>query len=314
MSDLLGRTRTPAPSQPIAPWPGRPGGGVSTNPTTPGIDYFRQTLATWGLDSPSLIAWADEQLRSGASIERILFDMEARPEFKAAFPEIDARRNKMDQTGTLLSPIGPGEILEYRTQAKALMRSFGLPPAYYENQTVLFNLIVNDKSMAELNDALELTQRRVANAPPQIAAVFGEVFGPDALQAMFVAFANDEQSLPALEQMVQQAEAGGAARRLGFDLTAAEMGRVADIDISYEAAVQGFQTLDERRSLFDETISERTDLTVGNEGIGAAFGIGGGDAQELERRAKSRTAATAGTGGELAEQRGVTGLGTAGRR
>jgi hypothetical protein len=233
-----------------------PARSVTTTPTTAdGIDYFRSVLAQWGLDQPSLIAWADQQLRAGVSIDRILFDLELRPEFAAAFPEIDARRARQDETGIQLSPIGPGEILDYRTQAKALMRSFGLPPSYYDNAQVLFNLVVNDKSLSELNDALELTQRRVANAPPQIAQVFGEVFGPDALQAMFVAFTNDERTLPALEDMVQTAEAGGAARRLGFDLSTPEMQRVADVNLSYDQLVEGFVSLDEKRSLFDETIS-----------------------------------------------------------
>lgn len=284
------------------------------DPNYNGIDYFRSVLAQWGLDSPSLIQWANEKLLAGESIDKILFDMERRPEFDAAFPEIKARRDKMATTGVPLSPIDPGIILDYRVQAKALMRSFGLPPSYYNDTTVLFNLIVNDKSLSELNDALELTQRRVANAPPQVAQVFADVFGPDALQAMFVAFTNDERTLPALEDMVQTAEAGGAARRLGFDLTAAEMGRVADINLTYDQAVQGFQTLDERRGLFDETISEGTDLTVGNQGLGAAFGIGAGAARELEQRAKSRKAETAGDTGALSEQRGVTGLGVAGQR
>lgn len=300
----------------------RGGGTTQISPGSPplpgtdalGLDLFRAQLAQWGLDQPSLIAWADELLKSGASFDRILFEMESRPEFKAAFPEIDARRARMEQTGIQLSPVGPGEILDYRVQAKALMRSFGLPESYYNNSSVLFNLVVNDKSLSELNDALELTQRRVVNAPPQIAQVFGEVFGANALEAMFVAFTNDEQTIPALEDMVQQAEAGGAARRFGFDLTTPEMARVADVNLSYENLVEGFTTLDERRSLFDETISERTDLTVGAQGVEAAFGLGGTGRQDLERRGQSRRAETAGAGGELAENRGISGLGVAGQR
>lgn len=284
------------------------------DPTYNGADYFRSVLAQWGLDSPSLVAWADEKLRAGESIDKILFDMERRPEFAAAFPEIEARRKKQDLTGVPLAPIDPGTILDYRVQAKSLMRSFGLPASYYDNTSVLFNLVVNDKSLSELNDALELTQRRVMNAPPQIAEVFTEQFGPDSLSAMLLAFTNDEQTIPALEDMVQRAEAGGAARRLGFDLSTPEMQRVADINLTYDQALSGFQTLDEKRGLFDETLSEREDLTVGDTGIGAAFGIGGGDAQQLQHRAESRRAETAGSAGDLYGEKGAAGLGAAGRR
>lgn len=279
-----------------------------------GIDYFRSVLHQLGLDTPSLIEWANDKILAGESIDRILFDLERRPEYDAAFPEIKARRTRQEQTGVQMAPIDPGTILEYRVQAKSLMRSFGLPASYYENTSVLFNLVVNDKSLSELNDALELTEKRVRNAPPQIAQVFQEAFGADSLSAMLLAFTNDEQTLPALEDMVQTAEAGGAARRLGFDLSVPEMQRVADINVTYEQAVAGFQTLDEQRNLFNETISERTDLTVGDQGIGAAFGIGGGDAQELAHRAQSRKAETAGSSGALAGEKGVSGLGGAGRR
>lgn len=284
------------------------------DPTYSGIDYFRSVLAQWGLDSPSLIQWANEKLLAGESLDKILFDMERRPEFDAAFPEIKARRDKMAATGVPLAPIDPGIILDYRVQAKALMRSYGLPASYYNDTTVLFNLVVNDKSLSELNDALELTERRVRNAPPQVAQVFADTFGPDALSAMFVAFTNDERTLPALEDMVQTAEAGGAAKRLGFDLTASEMGRVADLNLTYDQAVQGFTTLDERRGLFEESISERNDLSVGVEGIDAAFGLGGEGGRELERRAQSRKAETAGAAGDLYGEKGAAGLGAAGRR
>lgn len=286
---------------------------MSYNPDVDGLDYFRSVLRQLGLDEPALVEWANEKILAGESIDRILFDLERRPEFDRAFPEIAERRRRQEQTGVQLAPIDPGTILDYRVQAKALMRSFGLPASYYDNPTVLFNLVVNDKSLSELNDALTFTQRRVANAPDEIAEVFAETFGADALGAMMLAFTNDEITLPALEDMVQIAETGGAARRLGFDLTVAEMYRVADTNLAYDDLVAGFGTLDERRALFDETISERTDLTVGQEGVDAAFGLGGEGGRQLAYRARSRTAETAGQAGELTEQRGVSGLGSAGK-
>ena len=273
----------------------------------------RQTLASFGLNSPSLATWALESLIAGNSIDQILLELEQRPEFKTAFPEIAARQDKALATGVWLEPVGPAEILSYRTEAKALMRSFGLPESYYNNTQVLYNLVVNDRSLSELNDYLELTQRRVVNAPGEIGQVFAEVFGAQAPQALMLAFTNDELTLPALEEMVQTAEAGGAARRMGFGLSEAEMRRVADLNVSYDQAVQGFADLGQRRSLFDETLGETEDFGVGGVGVEAAFNAGTGGTK-LARRAEERTASTAGQAGGLAEQRGATGLGAAGRR
>lgn len=274
---------------------------------------IRQTLAIYGLDSPALATWALDSLIAGHSIDQILLELEQRPEYKAAFPEIEARQRAAQERGIFLEPVGPNEILSYRTEAKALMRSFGLPESYYNNHQVLFNLIVNDKSLAELNDYLELTQRRVANAPTEIGEVFGEVFGANASEALMLAFTNDDLTLPALEDMVQTAEAGGAARRLGFGLSQAEMRRVADLNVSYDQAVQGFAELGQQRALFDETLSETEDFTVGGVGVEAAFDVGTGG-ERLERRAQERTASTSGQVGGLAEQRGATSLGEAGQR
>lgn len=286
---------------------------MSVTPTSNAHEIIRMTLRAYGLDSPRLADWALESLIAGHSIEQILLELEQQPEYKAAFPEIEARQRRSLELGLQLEPIGPSQILEYRTRAKALMHSYGLPESFYTNNQNFFDLITNDVSLDELNARLDLSSKRVANAPPEVRAVFEDVFGTDSDRALFLAFTNVDTTLPALEDMVQVAEAGGAARRFGFGLSRAEMERVADINVSYDQAVAGFRQLDASRGLFDETITETQDLTVGGEGIAAAFGMEGG-ARALEQRSRARTAETAGSAGSLVEQRGVTGLGPAGKR
>lgn len=286
---------------------------MSVTPTSNAHEIIRMTLRAYGLDSPRLADWALESLIAGHSIEQILLELEQQPEYKAAFPEIEARQRRSLELGLQLEPIGPSQILEYRTRAKALMHSYGLPESFYTNNQNFFDLITNDVSLDELNARLDLSSKRVANAPPEVRAVFEDVFGTDSDRALFLAFTNVDTTLPALEDMVQVAEAGGAARRFGFGLSQAEMQRVADINIGYDQAVAGFRQLDASRALFDETITETQDLTVGGEGIAAAFGLEGG-ARALEQRSQARTAETAGSAGSLVETRGVTGLGPAGKR
>lgn len=278
-----------------------------------GIDYFRSVMAQWGLDIPSLIEWANAKLVAGESMEKILFDMERRPEFDMAFPEIKARRDRAASTGLQLAPIGPGEVLEYRTQAKSLMRSYGLPPSFYENNANFMDLIVGDVSMSELDDRLQMASRRVANAPFEVKAAFNDLFGTATDSAMFMLFTDVDRALPELENLVQSAEAAGAARRFGFGLTAAEADLMQLHNIEYDAALEGFGSLDAQRSLFEETLYEE-DFTVGREGIAAQFGLEGGAAERLQRRAESRRAETGGSSGGLVEDRGVTSLGVAGRR
>lgn len=275
---------------------------------------IRQTLALYGLTSERLATWALESLIAGKPIEQILLELEEQPEYKAAFPEIEARRNRGLELGVQFEPIGPSEILAYRSQAKSLMRSFGLPENFYTSNQDFYDFIVGDVSMAELNDRLTMASQRVANAPFEVRAAFSEIFGPAGDQALYTLFVDIDRALPQLEEMVQTAESSGAAARLGFGLDPADAARMAAANISYEEAIKGFRTLDIQRGLFDETLYETEDFTVGSQGINAAFGLEGGAAEELTRRGESRRAETGGSAGGAAEERGATSLGVAGRR
>lgn len=283
-------------------------------PVAPGNDAWTvitQTLKSYGLGERSLSDWVLESLRVGNSIEQILLELEQRPEYDRAFPEIKLRNAEMASRGVQWEPIGPAEILEYRTRVAEMMKARGLPESFQRSDKVR-ELIVNNVSLAEVDERLELVSRRVAHAPPEVRAVFGEIFGQQTDHALYLAFTNADASLPALEDMVQAAEAGGAARRLGFGLSAAESKRVADLNLTYEQAVEGFSNLGAVRGLFNETLYEADDMKVGVEGIAAAFNTEGGEA--LGRRGEERAAETSGGLGAAASERGVQGLGAAGRR
>jgi len=269
-------------------------------------------LDRYGLGS--LTPWISESLIKGVSEEQIMLELYDRPEFKRAFPEIEARRLAAEQTGLAYTPISPEDVLNYRTQARELMRMYGLPSSFYSQDSDFFNLIVDDVSMDELNWRLETASQRVFTAPPEVRSVFGELFGAGSDDALFALFVDPDRAQPLLEDMVQRAEIGGAARRFGFDMTPLGMQRLEQYNITYQQALEGFSALDVQRGLFAETISEEEDLEALDEGVEATFGIGGGAVEKVQRRAQSRVASTKGQSGGGAEERGVTGLGGAGRR
>jgi hypothetical protein len=285
---------------------------VATQAQRDAHSLLRGTFARYGLGGEALATWALESLISGKGIDQILLELEERPEFKQAFPEIEARRARSAETGIQLSPISPAEILEYRTAARQLMASYGLPANFYSQNQDFFDLIVGDTSMSELNDRLETASRRVAFAPPEVREMFSEMYGHAGDQALFTLFTDVERSLPSLQEMTEAAEAGGAARRYGFGLNRAEAELMASYNIDYDAAVQGFGKLYEDRGLFNETLTEGDDFTVGQQGVAAAFGLEGQDA--LRRRGEARRAATAGFAGGGFQEEGASGLGTADQR
>jgi hypothetical protein len=276
---------------------------------------IQQLLASYGLTSPRLSQWVYDMLVAGHPEANIMLELEQQPEYKAAFPEIEARRARGLAEGIQLEPINPAMILEYRTKARALMRSFGVPADMWDRNEDFASFIVGDVSMDELNSRLKRGSERVYQAPPEVRAVFFDLFGIDGDTALFALMLDPTKAEPVLENMVQMAEAGGAARRMGFGLTQAEMTRMEAANLTYEQVVSGFRELDIRRGLFDETLSEEgQDFTVGDQGITAQFGLGGGAAEALTRRGEARKASTSGSSRAAQTEIGVVGLGEAGRR
>jgi hypothetical protein len=272
-----------------------------------------QILNRYGLSGMG--TWLSQRITEGATLEEIEIELYDRPEFKAAFPEIEARRALAQQQGVNLRPLSPDEILDYRTQARGLMRSMGLPPSFYTANAAFFELLVNDVSLDELQWRLDNATARVAQAPPEVRAVFGELFGGAALDAIYALFVDPDRAVPELENILQTAEAGGAARRFGFDLTQSQMTRLEQQNLTYGQLTQGFAALDVTRSLFDETLYEEVDdFEVGEEGIAGAFGLEGGAAERLERRGQTRAAQTQGSSGGAIDQYGASGFGVAGQR
>jgi hypothetical protein len=245
-------------------------------------------------------------------MDEIMLELYDRPEFKAAFPEIEARRKRSMDQGLVMAPISADDVLQYRAQARSMMQSYGLPAGFYSNNDDFFDLIVGDVSMDELNARLKAASIKVATAPPEVRDAFAELYGDSSDQALFALAIDTDKALPELERMLNAAGVGGAGTRFGFDLDVSQMNRVAGYGVDYGAAAQGFGSLAEEKGLLDESIYETVDLNL-DTGIEAIFGLNAESSRALQRRAEERSASTQGAAGGLLDQRGASGLGGAGR-
>lgn len=287
---------------------------MAAPPVNVAIGPLLQDLLTrYGLST--LAPWVSDQIVRGNTMDQIVLQLYDRPEFKAVFPEIEARRKLAQDSGLNMAPISVDDVLNYRAQARSMMQSYGLPPTFYSNNAAFSDLIVNDVSLDELSWRLENVSARVHNAPPEVRQTFDQLFGDGSDAAMFALFVDADKAMPELENMIQQAEAGGAGLRMGFALTPASMARLEQTNLSYNQFLEGFTVLDATRGLYEETILEEVeDLDALEEGIAGVFGLEPGAQQQVNRRAEERVTSTKGhSGGALTEQ-GATGLGGAGRR
>ncbi len=286
----------------IPDWTTNPVPPPSSQPTTPSVSsnpaadaYLRDLLHQYGLDS--LVTWAMSALKRGLSAEQIVQEMRKTPEFNTRFPAIKMR----EEQG--LPPLGPAEYVEYERRVAQIMRDSGMPPSFYDNVDDFTALLLADKSPAEINSIVQDGFLRVKMAPQEIRDTFKDWFGPDGDSALAAFFLDPDRAKPALLRMADQAQIGGAARHYRIDIDQEIAKRIAEMG-GTDKAPGAFESISQQSGLFDETISESTDLQANKEGVDAAFGLDAGEARKkIERRVDERQAQFAGslTAGSLGE-------------
>jgi len=299
----------------------RPGLSIATAiPTSDGIpdnqnlESARATLerifAEYGLGGPELSAWAWQRLTSGAPIDQILLELEQRPEFVAAFPEIGMIRQRNTQGGgPSVSPMRPADIIAYRATARRILGNAGLPVGFWDDNGDFTNLIVNGVSTLELADRVEQGYRQVATVDPNVRQAFADYFGPNGDAALAAWFLDPTRATSVLTEQRQAAVAGGLGRGFGFQISRERALLLADRDIEGPAASRGFAELARIRPLFDELLGEDADYTAEGEGLETIFDLGGEGAERLRHRLESRQALFRGGGGALLTEEGL-GLGS----
>lgn len=271
---------------------------------------IQQSLDQWGLGT--LGGWVWRQfLRSGASdpaeaLLLIMPDLRNRPEYKARFPAMEA----LAARGQAISE---QEYVQYERTVAQVMRAAGMPAGFYDSPNDYAELLKANVSPAEVQDRIMDGYARVSGAAIEVREAFAEFFGAAGDNALAAYFIDPLRAQPLLERQMMAATVGGIGRRYGVGTGREQALRLAEIGVTDQQAEQGFAQLRQAEGLFRENVGERDALEIEEEGVGAVFGLSAEDQRALEERAQTRQAAFAGSGGAAVEQRGVTGLGTAGR-
>ena len=271
------------------------------------------TLRRYGLEELSAWAWGLIQTdASPAEIINQLYDPSTQggAVFAQKFPEFEALRQAQNAGANVYVP-SVEEVLELRRSYSEIMRQAGLPTEFWDEPTDFVGLIVNQRSPRELAHVVNEGWERVTNAPSEIREAFADLYGIDGDSALAALFLDPERAAPMLIQMARTAEVEGTATRFGAGLGLARAERVASLELSRREIEQGFQSLDNLASLFQETITESDDLTLEGIGVDAAFGLAGGAQRTLERRRAARLALLSGGGGAIETREGIIGAGTA---
>lgn len=278
--------------------------GIPDNELASARATIERILADYGLGS--LSGWAWQRLQDGAPVDLILLELEQRPEFDAAFPEIRLiRERNAAGGGPAMTPMRPADIINYRATARRILGNAGLPEGFYDQNSDFTDLIVRGVSTLELADRVEQGFQQVATARPEIREAFADYFGVVGDAALAAWFLDPSRATSVLVEQRQAAVAGGIGRSFGFDIGAASALRLAGSDIEAQRAMQGFAELARVRPLFDELLGEAQDFTAEGEGVDALFDLGGPGAELLRQRLTNRSAAFRGGGGAILTEEGV---------
>ena len=293
----------PAPPSAPVTTPGSSSPSSSLSPVQQdGLAYLQALLNNYGLGS--LSGWAHDRLVAGDSPEMIRQQLYDRPEFKARFPVIEARRNAG------LPPMSVDEILSYEKEAKRLFHRAGLPLGFYDSTAQLQQFMSDDVSLAELSTRIQLATQDYFSTDVQTREELSRLYG--LTPGQHLAYILDaDVAIPLIERQWTAAKLSATSIRSTYgSLSATEAESLAGLGVTEGQAAQGFGSLASSRPLFSALPGEAASTDISRaEQIGAAFMSDAAAQERIRRRQALRTSSYRGGGGFAASQAGLVGLG-----
>lgn len=260
------------------------------------FDILSNMLNTYGLGS--LSGTLKDIILSGITDQNeISLKLQDTQEWKNRF----AGNELLKQAG--LPVLDVAQYLSVEQSYAQVMKNYGLPAGFYDDPADFAKWIGNSVSPNEIQQRAQMYSDLAKREDPAIT---------DQLKAMGLSegdilahLMDPTRALPLLQQKVQTALIGGAARRAGLTPDTAYMQHLADLGVTEAGAAQGFgqiaaeaQPLQKLGDIYHDSISQ-TDLMT------EAFEGNAGVTQKKKRLASQERAAFSGSAG--------TGQGSLGR-
>lgn len=313
------------PPSPAAPAPAAPT-GITAPPSTPGApgtenrvvyDQLASFLTSYGLgglfttDASGLPGgWLWDQIVSGTDSEAGLqLALEQTSVYQQRYGVITRMRAEAASGKPVVVPT-ISQVREYETNAAAMMRQAGFPPWFYDSYEDVQGLLEANISLSELEQRVGQSWDLVHNTDPAIQQAFQDFYGVAGDAALASFYLDPDKTISQLERASRAAYAGGMGKTLGLNLDKTLSERIASLPTSPEGITQDLTQVAELqgRGVFTEGVTEVTDLTAENQGLGAAvFGDGAAAAQIERRIARRRANESSATGGAALTQVGQVG-------
>ena len=287
-----------------------PGSGGNTNPTQPSQSAFTialNLLKQYGIDS--LAPDVQSLLQEKVGINEFSVRLKETEPYKKRFAANASR------VASGLRALSEAEYIALEDTYAKVFRNYGLPPSYYTKGTDGISknfetLIAGDVDSTEIVERINLAQKRINDAPPEVKKALKE-FYPDIKDADILAYTLDPtKGMEDIKRKVLAAEIGGAAMGQGLKTTASRAEELARFGITGEGARKGYETIAEVAPRGSQLAAIYGESPYGQtEAEQEVFGLTGSAAagqrrkklSELERSAFSGQAGT--TAGALSRDR-----------
>lgn len=209
-----------------------PTGTTSAQESARGI--LNSALDQFGLSSLAGTVW--NWYLAGRSIDQILLDLRATPEYAARFPAMAA----LSKAGHAITET---DYINYEKAIAQINHSVGLPAGMYDTSDEIAKLLTNNVSASEYNQRIQAYQTAVWQSPPEVLNALQNYYGLSGGQ-LTAFFIDPDKSLPLIQRDLAAAQAGGSATRTGFgQLDQSEAEHLASLGLSQNQLDQGFGNL-----------------------------------------------------------------------
>jgi hypothetical protein len=197
---------------------------------------IRGYLQKWNLEE--LYGDVDRLVKDGLDPETIMLRLQQTDSYKERFKANDVRiRNG-------LTALSPAEYLAAEASYKQVLRSNGLPAAFYDSRDDFAAFLGNDVSPEEVNARAEAAKNVWLSADGAVRNAWTQMYGLSD-GAAIAAILDPDRALPIVQRMAAAAQIGGAARRNGLEVNASRFEQLADQGLDYSTALKGFGQIGE---------------------------------------------------------------------
>ena len=218
------------------------------------FDLMRDTLAQWGLGTLA------------QDLRHLIVTGQTDPnELALALSQTDAYKQRFaanaDRVKAGLRELRPAEYIALEEQYRNVMRQYGLPNGFYDDNTKLDKFIAGDVSPAEMQSRVQAVADLVYNAPPEAQQAWDQFYGHGKGGAI-AAILDPKTAAPIVEQQVAASQIAGSALSQGLTANKATAERLASEGVTLQQARAAYSAIAQRLQT-DTQVGGRFGMNLG---------------------------------------------------